>query len=1033
MSVSDAALEKTAGEGESKTSNKNTKLSKRELNRDDTQFRISSFVSERGTGEEMRDRSGGQRKERNPWTDLSRDTRDKYRRFMTDHIKDRLSKVKKDAPELMDDLDREVYGILAGKTDTGALKVEFEDADINDLEKSVDEFLNSPRGYVITDIMMGRQTEVDSSALGLIPETNPGPTEDIGTEPRDQTPLGMREGPLGYPARKAQEFLSEPTASYDGRKGEVAILGSIRLPNVPIVPAIGSKKIGPLSIPYPYLSRFNDQNRLQTGVLLVGAGAALAGGLGVATLGMAPALAAATLGFAPTAAEAIALAVGKGVSRDYKKPDSHESKKALEYIKSSPDRIKYVRLMSGINVLNPSPGASEANQKQLRHDIDARIKARMEFMKDIHADRAGADALAIGFLYNSDGRKGYPEKTAVRYMEEIAEKFNADEDGIRDTLGRTRKVFDDATNSWINNPAFLTGLATLDYHGNRERFEKARLDVAMDQLKKYIIEQKKTSLPGASRWEEKIKARDKSKGEEATVYKARVKDFETNRDLYKRDRGSIDAGKTTIEEYNKGRKAIEEIRTRATKEVVRNFAGRFTSIEGAMSGLDDVINGIGTEVIINGDRIKSTKQRNLELETWQEEQYEEIAGRVIKRTDEEAEHFSERLRLARENIDSEVARKAAKIQEDVNKVLTEKNRLQEVLDKIDEQRVNLKEEGSRFTEIKTTTEGYTKAYRELRAIGLSDAQLRTNDIDQIMDLVNVLPAGWKKEQNDKDDIRNKVINAMIEARGRRIESSTPRKADLESNFKKLTDEPTWALTDEELRTMSFAEIKAMLDKRAPVLGTPPPPVPSDSEINDAVKFAMIKFDSRAQAGERLEKEFDGKIKIQEDEIGKVDLSGEIKQIEVTSDLLKNFDRIMDRRYEIFEKKDEFTKNTKINPTDPDYTTYTPSERDVTFRDPPEKPPRGYYEFLDVMLKYKDRNDREEYFKKVSSIITPDRLMEIMNEPLFGTPFSPLITPNFETFLDILKDQMDTGDVKVTEMENALLAVIDRFKDEGEAL
>lgn len=113
----------------------------------------------------------------------------------------------------------------------------------------------------------------------------------------------------------------------------------------------------------------------------------------------------------------------------------------------------------------------------------------------------------------------------------------------------------------------------------------------------------------------------------------------------------------------------------------------------------------------------------------------------------------------------------------------------------------------------------------------------------------------------------------------------------------------------------------------------------------------------------------------EDKASRVDLSADISQLEVTQDLIRP-----DTQAKIFSSVQKIIDDptmfdsSNIKPVD----KFTQAEKE--FKDARGKePPKGYFALLNVMYAYQEMPNREEFFKKISSVVTPEELTDMFRQ------------------------------------------------------
>lgn len=104
--------------------------------------------------------------------------------------------------------------------------------------------------------------------------------------------------------------------------------------------------------------------------------------------------------------------------------------------------------------------------------------------------------------------------------------------------------------------------------------------------------------------------------------------------------------------------------------------------------------------------------------------------------------------------------------------------------------------------------------------------------------------------------------------------------------------------------------------------------------------------------------------------------------------------------------------------------YTRAEQDYSVANGPY--PKGYFELMNLMFDYQNRSDREDYFKKISRVVTPDKLASLIENSLnLG-----LGGANIYGVIDEVRDRIALGTVGTQELRRMVWNTANQMYDEA---
>jgi hypothetical protein len=223
------------------------------------QFSKASLgVEDNSAGERMDDIVGGMGRIPKE-TALTKETHEGYADFLKGHLT-KLAKIYRDDPAFLREVspsDAALLEKLIAKNDRGMFQTEISGESEHKLDQNIANFLKTQKGLIATTHAMDRIARLGYAALNMNVETNPAPTEEELTD-REGEPLNSSEGPVGRPMRRLQRFLSERTASIEGRHSHVNILNIWQPPDwVPLPTRLWRRDLN-----------IHDQTRAETGIIM---------------------------------------------------------------------------------------------------------------------------------------------------------------------------------------------------------------------------------------------------------------------------------------------------------------------------------------------------------------------------------------------------------------------------------------------------------------------------------------------------------------------------------------------------------------------------------------------------------------------------------------------------------------------------------------------------------------------------------------------------------------------------------------------
>lgn len=977
-------------------------------------IRRSALLRIEGTGrvnDEFTGRESGSKPE---WVGLDKEIHKKYVRFLKEHA-DHLKILNEQHPEVLES-DLHAHDKKLLERFTTETIVEGGEAVKTVDEKKIADFLKTNGGWMFTTQLLEQEAAFMLAAIGLAASTNPGGARggDLARETGSHL-LDMGRGPLNMPFRRLRAWLTHPTGEFAGRRGDIRILNSIRFPNwwmgVPHAPGDPGT---PRHFPFNVGFYGQEQNRAQTIALLstlsgLSSAAAMATGLGEAGA------AAATL--AIWGSEGLALAIGNGVVMDFKR-----SNEMLQAIQADDKESQYVETMFGINVRNPAKSITHVDDLT-KHLVDEILPTRLEFYKKIGVPPKNLDALPEQYIYNNTNR---PEQTSAEWAARIQEKLT----GQR---------------------ALMAG----DVTGNLQRYWNARSEVMTEMLQEMIRNEagSKISYEGArATVKQKLSARE----EAGTFKRSRAVELTNQNTRMEQDKGLMDRAKSKPTEYRDAAKGLAQVRLKALRDYsvsdINSINNLIKTKNNQIYDIKDGSSWAARKAEIDNEEKLELKARIDEIartfgaqETREEQEQEQGQGqgrgRQQRRRGTEARKSPPQIAAendARANVRASYDQKRADLAEETKTVrereIAELRTLKDSIQRFEDQ---LRGDGDLSRLLEDQFKAFRESYNEISGIGLTEDDLaNAKIIDEITAKINqrfnedvangVAPAdikGWREDNNGNEANREKVLQAMIEARARKKASEDGQRDDRVRDFNSVIDTSGGLISEGDLRTLTPENALTELNMARVARGLTLLPVEEANLdfIRSAIQEAKdrLPVDIAAQTVDELSHEADRIIKTNNYEIDNIDITKEVGILKVADELMERFDPIITGRMKIFDNPAATARFTDTASATGD-ATYSAEEQAAGFT-------KGYYETLDLLFGYKSKANRGEEFRRISGVVSQDAIRTVMGASLWGLEGVPV---DFNEFLTHLRTDITEKTITEREMRRALFAIINRYKDEA---
>jgi hypothetical protein len=755
-------------------------------------------------------------------------------------------------------------------------------------------------------------------------------------------------------------------------------------------------------------------------------------GLGGITAGVAAAL---YTGDLQAAAAVIATGVGiagiNHLTRDGLTINLTRCAETFQSIASDPVEQRFMSEMTGIDL----------NRLQVVNNQIVAAPGQGDYIPSVNPDEILKQA--IGMQYT---RQEMLTTLGVRYedLDEMQESFltqgghNPEQTGFVGHI-EVRRYFDT-----------VLGGQGPDIADNLRRWRQAQAHVITEKLQ-HEIEHRANH--GAQQklltdLEDVLKDPEKLKQKEVAEHTAK-------KEALTRDKGNIASERKKIEQYQKSiathRESIEKDRTKVDTDLKNALASvrqpaaggapgaPYPDVNSAIAALYKVLDSAGSEITINSRSIKSTKER-----------YDAAEAEYMAPTPPQGPTESNSMFAQRQQRDDK--RKLDKYERDKARINEDAQLITETINKLKASTNQTVTDSSLSSTNEQVIEA-TKSLDRLRndfqtvidiesalvgaggsGVGLSEATLRTESIDRLMERINQANAtndtlGWPKEQNSTPERRAQLLRAKTEATARNILQSRNGRV-VRGNYLYITQR--WNITDHELNTMTREQIYQTIQSRRTTnpLSYGGLLLPTINAIETAREDSRDLLSARVDAMERLEEEFSVQAQLEENAAASVDTEQTERKFTLARDLLKNQGPLFDSSQDIANNPTRYFNRNPANAASEN--EFTQAERNYLIPPAPgtlgpgTSASVGYLNFMDKVFSYRkgDAATTEKNFNEVVKLLPPVELADILDDIIVSrSVVGPRPITDINTVLDNTEYLIQQGVVSFTEIQEVLERVV----------
>lgn len=665
---------------------------------------------------------------------------------------------------------------------------------------------------------------------------------------------------------------------------------------------------------------------------------------------------------------------------------------------------------------------------ELDRAVKQNLKTRKDFLRNLGISNDRLDTLPEEFLTRSrvdSLAELRPEQTDLRMQNRLFEIFDLQHD-VKDIHGN------DVASGHID-------LDHLDVEGNLRRLDTARVQLMTEMAQEYVERAESEKVPNRERPISTLeqKATNYGNGTEKT---AKAKELGEHISTFNDEKneahrlleqfGQLDAKKNALEEI------VKELRGHKFEITLPPVP----SLRNVLDATTDKINDLNTELTGGGgieDQLaaKQTDYKN----AFDAAMAPYIGARNVPRD------AVDRAKEVAEAAHGGQLQRLKQQKEEINQKI---NRLKELRDNYREGVEEKNKAEREVTGIVPKELGQMQAdydfYVTAAGATITDNDLRTLSMDDLISRATAAaPAPYHepyKTFEQQQALREKLLRAKAEAQARQVETYDRSPQEQVDRFDEVTTVAGATITPEDLIKMPDQQLLHLL--YAPPYSWDPSPAYAGSNL-DALYKARAEAQKKLLIRDRVflqDKEKDLETQIKETT---KEMDGEQEkakdQMKITADLLHHQEHIFSHVKDIVSDKDveKFMNVQKVSTAKSKDTTYSQAEKDL-------KAPKGYYAFLNLMFDYQEKADRNEYFKKLESVLPPKDLARMLNDSLnldlgphpviglfMGTPpMTPDRRGNLQAVLGEINTRIQDRRINWRQMRQAMVYIMNRLSDEA---
>lgn len=682
----------------------------------------------------------------------------------------------------------------------------------------------------------------------------------------------------------------------------------------------------------------------------------------------------------------------------------------LRQIQGDANEKKYIDQMYGINVddyviqpdgsiklVEPKYRLSQKGATEKQHEIDQAIELRQMFYSNLGVPLSKLDRLPEEFIFE----EGEMEQLGT-YMQK-----------------RLSELFDPRAN-----------LIAGDTVGNIKRFNEARQKLMIELGTNYIAREEdrnfKLKVQPLSTIHNKITARTENDG---SIYIKERAAFNAEKDALTESKNHVQSLSQEIDQYDQALKELTDLKNSVTLD--------FASLPGA--DIDAKRNYIFSKLN------KATPPTGLSIEEAMDDNrtYETrtlpglIAGIPVgtpaKERDALIQAYARQVKSEAENIKTKLEAEIAKYKEQLRD--------------LDEAKLKVEAKQQQLTDTETLVVQVEKHFKTIEddfadilgisfgGISISNIDLATLSQKDLLEKINTIyesappppppKPGWGKEDNDSKR-RAKVLNATIQAKAEQRAARDPHRTD--RRIFRYDTIRTWGVTENQLRTLTKDQLHKIVNRRYALGGGGWDPANNafyENYLDDVITEAKLQFDAKKSVLNEIPKEIDQQIEEQESLIKRISHEDEITKLETTYDLLSRQEDVFKGVGKLADGKevDRYVDNSPVVGT-----TFTQAEittPGVT---------KGYLEIMNMLFNYKERDDRNSYFEKITKLLPPDTLADFLNIELsLGKRRLAGGAVNTKGIFTEFGKKVQDNTIDRRQIRKAMVKLMDRFKDEALSL
>jgi len=363
-----------------------------------------------------------------------------------------------------------------------------------------------------------------------------------------------------------------------------------------------------------------------------------------------------------------------------------------------------------------------------------------------------------------------------------------------------------------------------------------------------------------------------------------------------------------------------------------------------------------------------------------------------QRQSETADWIDRRYQRGEKTVDAEFKREEDELTAEEEKIRTKIAKLKEIKERIDAaDKAKKEKEDPICSKAKENLSAMESDFTTITVWGIDESNLRNLTIDEIMARINSLSVKshkgrWTEAHNFDQDKRAMVINAIAEAKARFEEGFDEKKEQRDKDYGDLTNIGTnpWGLTPAELRNMSRQRLIHRIHQIWVADNTKgwENTLANNTNLANLKKLDDVIFEARNRIILRHNAVVRAKLDDLDVQIKALTKRKESLTFATDVDILICITDAMERTGKTYQQILDVMRRSETyfspDPISADNNAFTAAEKAAINGEPTLT---GYWNMMDMIFGYRERDDRSAYAQKIVKTLPPSELSEYIRDSL----------------------------------------------------